>query len=74
VHGRVPNTYAKIGYEFMLLMGRQLKENGVYFQEGMNNRAFIPGYLVQGYNFQLSHDNQFVPFVHYKYGKITLVK
>jgi hypothetical protein len=74
VHGRIPSTYAKIGYEFMLMVGRQLKDNGVYFQQGMNNKSFIPGNLVQGYNFQLSHDNQFVPFVHYKYGKIALVR
>jgi hypothetical protein len=74
VHGRVPSTYAKIGFEFMLFLGKQMQENGVYFQEGMNQKPFIPGVLVQGYNFQMSHDNQFVPFVHYKNGKITLVK
>jgi tetratricopeptide (TPR) repeat protein len=73
VHGKVPGFYAKIGYEFMLFAGHQLKDHGVYFQEGLNKQAFVPGYLVQGYNFQFTRDNQFVPFEHFKNGRVELV-
>jgi hypothetical protein len=66
VHGRVPSMHAKMGYELMLFTGRQLKDNGVYFQEGMNRLNFIPGYLYQGFNFQMSRNNQYVPFIHYE--------
>lgn len=72
-HGKVPGFYAKIGYEFMLFTGHLLKDHGVYFQEGLSKQAFIPGYLVQGYNFQFSRDNQYVPFEHFKHGKVGLV-
>jgi tetratricopeptide (TPR) repeat protein len=73
VHGKIPGTYARMGYEFMLLMGNQMKENGVYFQDGLNKKSFIPGYLVQGYNFQLSRDNQYISFVNFKRGKIAYI-
>jgi tetratricopeptide (TPR) repeat protein len=65
-HGRVPSTNAKTGYELMLLMGNQLKDHGVYFQEGFNKQNFIPGYLCEGYNFQFSRNNQLVPFIRYQ--------
>jgi len=73
VHGRIPNTYARIGYEFMLFAGNQLKKNGVYFQDGMSQQSFIPGYLAQGYSYEGARDNQFVPFIRFKKGKAVLV-
>jgi hypothetical protein len=73
VHGKIPGTYARMGYEFMLFIGNQMKESGVYFQDGLNKKSFIPGYLVQGYNFQLSRDNQYISFVNFKKGKVAYV-
>jgi len=73
VHGRVPSTYARMGYEFMLFSGNQLKKNGVYFQDALTREAFIPGYLTQGFNYQFSHDNNLVPFVRFIKGKATVV-
>lgn len=72
-HGRMPSAYAKMGYEFMLFAGKQLKKSGVYFQEGMNQEQFIPGQLVEGYNFQLSRDNQHIPFVRFKKDKVLII-
>ena len=66
VHGRIPSANAKTGYELMLLMGNQLKSNGVYFQEALNEQNFVPGYLCEGYNFQFSRNNQLVPFIRYQ--------
>jgi hypothetical protein len=73
VHGKLPGTYARMGYEFMLFVGGQFKEGGVYFQDNLNKKSFIPGHLVQGYNFQLSRDNQYMSFVNFKRGKVTYV-
>ncbi len=72
-HGRAPSTYAKYGYEFMLFIGNRLKKDGVYFQEGLNDTNFIPGHLVEGYNFQFSHDNQLIPFIRFKKGKMVVI-
>jgi len=73
VHGRVPAANARMGYEFMLFAGQQLKKNGVYFQEGMNKETFIPGSLVEGYNFQFARDNQHIPFVRFKKDKVLIM-
>jgi len=73
VHGRIPSANARMGYEFMLFAGQQLKKNGVYFQEGMNKEASIPGSLVGGYNFQFARDNQHIPFVRFKKDKVLIM-
>ena len=72
VHGRVPNNYSRLGYEFMIFAGLQLKKNGVYFQDGLAKEAFVPGFLYQGYNFQFTHDNQIVPFVKFVDGELKV--
>jgi len=73
VHGRNPSNYAKLGYEFMLFTGQQLKKNGVYFQDALNRESFVKGTLVEGYNFQSTHDNQIVPFVKFEKGQLVVV-
>ncbi|MCD9015390.1 type 1 periplasmic-binding domain-containing protein [Parachryseolinea silvisoli] len=72
-HGRTPSAYARMGYEFMLFAGLQLRDNGVYFQDGLSRQAFVPGSLTTGYNYQFSHDNQLVPFIRFRHGKATVV-
>jgi tetratricopeptide (TPR) repeat protein len=74
VHGRVPSLHAKMGYELMLFTGNQLKENGVYFQEALNRKGFFPGVLYQGYNFQFSRSNQFVPFIRYEDDRMKMIQ
>jgi tetratricopeptide (TPR) repeat protein len=73
-HGRTPSTTARMGYEFMLFFGNQLKTNGVYFQDGLSKSEFIPGYLTEGFNYQFGRDNQTVPFVTFRNGLITLIE
>ena len=72
-YGKVPSKLSQLGYEMMLFYGNQLKKNGVYFQDGLNNAEFIPGYLFHGFNFQFSRDNHHVPFVRFRNGVPTLV-
>jgi hypothetical protein len=66
IHGRVPSDHARLGFEVMMFAGRQLKENGVYFQDALNRKNFVPGFLYQGYNFQYTRSNQFIPFIRYQ--------
>ncbi|MEX2232351.1 MAG: ABC transporter substrate-binding protein [Cyclobacteriaceae bacterium] len=73
-YGKVPSNLSQLGYEMMLFFGNQLKTNGVYFQDGLNNAEFIQGHLSQGFKYQYSRDNQFVPFVKFKGGVLTLVE
>ena len=64
---------SQLGFEMMLFYGGQLKTNGVYFQDGLNNAEFIPGYLFEGFKYQYSRDNQHVPFVKFENGVLTLI-
>lgn len=72
-YGKAPSKLSQLGFEMMLFYGNQLKKNGVYFQDGLNNTAFIPGHLFQGFKYQYSRDNQHVPFVKFRSGVLTLV-
>lgn len=73
-YGRTPSPLAKMGYEFMMFFGNQLKENGVYFQEKMAKDGNIPGYLSQGFNYEYGRDNQVVPFITFKKGQLSLIE
>lgn len=78
-HGRVSGSgaysdYSKIGYEFMLFAGFQLKNNGVYFQEALQRETFIPGYVSEGFSFTNAKDNQHVPFIRFESGSMTVQK
>lgn len=73
-YGKVPSNFSQLGYEMMLFFGNQLKKNGVYFQDGLNNSEFVPGHLFQGFKYQYSRDNQVVPFAQFKGGVLTLVE
>ena len=72
-HGRAPSGYANIGYEMILFLGNQLKKNGVYFQEGLTNAGIIPGYLTEGYNYQLGRTNELIPFVKFEEGRMKVI-
>ena len=46
IHGRDPSNYSSMGYELMLILGNQLKKNGVYFQETIANSP-VPGFQTE---------------------------
>jgi hypothetical protein len=73
-HGRTATNVARMGYEFMLFTGNQLKKNGVYFQSGLNEAGVLPGYLGQGFDYRYSHDNQVVPFITFKGGELNMIE
>jgi tetratricopeptide (TPR) repeat protein len=72
-HGRIPSDYAAMGYELMLIVGNQLKKNGVYFQEALA-KAPIPGFLTEGVNYQQSRSNTLVPFIKFTDGKMLVLE
>ncbi|MEP2667968.1 MAG: hypothetical protein ABJH04_03175 [Cyclobacteriaceae bacterium] len=73
-HGVMPTENSKIGYEFMWFVGHSLKEHGVYFQEGIREKSFIPGYMFRGYDFSSGQSNQYVPFIHFKRGELEFIE
>ncbi len=73
-HGRVPSQHARLGFEIMMLTGRLLHEHGVYFQDALNKRDYIPGVLYQGFNFQNTRDNHFIPFIRYRDGGLKVIQ
>jgi hypothetical protein len=72
-HSRLPGNVARMGFEFMLFIGNQLKTNGVYFQDAIRQNV-LPGYLGEGFDYRFSRDNQVVPFATIKKGEYTLIE
>jgi predicted negative regulator of RcsB-dependent stress response len=73
-YGKTPSPVARMGYEFMMLFGNQLKSNGVFFQDALSQTGIIPGFLFEGFNYQNSHNNELVPFITFQKGQLTLVE
>jgi hypothetical protein len=73
IHGKVPSDYAAMGYELMLILGNQLKKNGVYFQDALT-KAPVSGFLTEGVNYQQSRSNSLVPFIRFTDGKMVVVE
>jgi len=73
-YGRSPSTSGRMGYEFLLFFGNQLKKNGVFFQDGMSKGDVWPGYIFQGFDYRYSRDNALVPFITVSDGQLTLIE
>ena len=73
-YGRVPSTFAKMGFELMMFYGNQLKTNGVFFQDGLSKAGPLPGYLTEGFDYRTSRDNHVVPFIRFNRGELLLIE
>jgi hypothetical protein len=71
-HGENPGLYAKLGYEFMWFVGHALNDYGTYFQKDLAEKGFQRAWMYEGYDFSSEHDNQYVPFVYFRGGELTL--
>jgi hypothetical protein len=71
-HGEYPSFYAKLGYEFMWFVGHAMNQYGTYFQYGLAERGFYKAWMYEGFDFTSQHDNQYVPFIYFKDGELTL--
>lgn len=72
-HGIIPSHYAKLGYEFTWFVGNILHQYGTLFQNGLNDRGFVKANLYEGFDFSDAHDNQYVPFVYFRDGELTVL-
>ena len=76
-HGAFPPeymNYTKVGFEFMMIIGRALKTHGVYFQEGLMKDGPVPGYLTRKFQFAPGRDNIGFPFVYFRHGDLIPVE
>jgi hypothetical protein len=71
-HGENPGLYARLGFEFMWFAGHALHNYGTYFQQGLSEQGFQKALMYEGYDFTSQHDNQYVPFVYFHNGELTL--
>lgn len=63
---------AYIGYDITVTFGRLLHEYGKYFQVGLKRKDLIKGELTDSFNYKLSNDNRFIPFLTVRDGIIVL--
>jgi hypothetical protein len=71
-HGEYPTLFARLGYEFIWFVGHAMRDYGTYFQQGLAERGFYKAWMYEGYDFSSQHDNQYVPFVYFNRGELTL--
>ncbi len=71
VHGSLPSELSKIGFEFMWHIGHALKKHGVYFQDGIRQEGYTPGYFFKGYDFSDGRTSKYVPFIHFEGGELV---
>lgn len=75
LHGAYPPeymNYARVGFEFMMVMGKILSQHGVYFQQGLSSGS-PQGWLTRGYQMSPLHDNASVPFASFHHGELIPV-
>lgn len=61
----IPSVFACQGYDMMLFFGRQLAKNGVPFRSRATLRTDTDDYLLSGFDYTQTNDNQIVPIVKY---------
>lgn len=71
-HGVYPSNYAKLGFEFMMFAGQTLHTYGSYFAPGLDQKGFSRAHMYEGYNYAGKQDNQYVPFVYFRNGELTV--
>jgi hypothetical protein len=57
----------------VLLLGNQLKKNGVYFQEAMA-KGPVPGFMTEGVNYQQSRSNDLIPIIKFTDGRMVVIE
>lgn len=73
-HGVLPSQNARIGYEFLMVMGKILKQYGANFTPFIANGVRQPGSLTRGYQFLPTRDNGSVPFTIFREGELVVIK
>ena len=67
-----PNRYAVLGYEFIHFLGRMMSKYGTHFQN-VEDKEFLKGKLMYGFDFNEAQDNQCVPVVHFDESELKII-
>ncbi|WP_461128415.1 amino acid ABC transporter substrate-binding protein [Spirosoma aerophilum] len=69
----IPSVFAGQGYDMMLFFGRQLARNGLLSGSRMNLYSEPDDYVLSGFDYTQSNDNQIVPIVKYDNGRFVKI-
>ena len=62
-HKVIPDKYAEVGYDMMMMLGAGLKQYGKYFQLGWNEEDLLDGCLTIAHRYKNTNDNHIVPIL-----------
>lgn len=69
----IPSVFASEGYDMMLFFGRQLARNGLQTGNRAGLRSDTDDYLLSGFDYTQSNENQVVPIVKYEDGRLVKI-
>lgn len=69
----IPSVFASEGYDLMLFFGRQLAKNGTQLRNRAGLRSDTDDYLLSGFDYTQSNENQIVPIVKYEGGRFVKI-
>ncbi|WP_371732020.1 tetratricopeptide repeat protein [Spirosoma sp. KCTC 42546] len=69
----IPSVFASEGYDMMLFFGRQLAKNGLQARNRSNLHSDTDDYLLSGFDYTQTNENQIVPIVKYEDGRLVKI-
>ncbi|GAB3956537.1 hypothetical protein GCM10028805_46720 [Spirosoma harenae] len=69
----IPSVFASEGYDMMLFFGRQLAKNNLSGRNRSALRSDTDDYLLSGFDYTQTNENQIVPIVKYDEGRLVKV-
>jgi ABC-type branched-subunit amino acid transport system substrate-binding protein len=74
-YGIIPSYYAFHGYDLALFWGRMMGRNSTNLRKGLDNRdSYKDSYILSGYNYIKSQDNQVLPVTTFQNYKFVLAR
>jgi ABC-type branched-subunit amino acid transport system substrate-binding protein len=74
-YGIIPSYYAFHGYDLALFWGRMMGRNSGNIRKGLDNRdSYKDTYILSGYNYIKSQDNQILPVTTFQNYKFVLAR
>ncbi len=69
----IPSVFARQGYDMLLFFGRQLAKNGITSGNRAALKSDTDDYVLSGFDYTKSNENQTVPIVKYEGGRFVRV-
>ncbi|UFH52446.1 tetratricopeptide repeat protein [Spirosoma sp. KNUC1025] len=69
----IPSVFASEGYDMMLFFGRQLAKNGMQLRNRDSFRSDTDDYILSGFDYTQTNENQIVPIVKYEDGRFVKI-